>query len=383
MASVWARMAALQMVLAMTGAAGQDAAPSSHMTFQGADFPGDILINELRVPKNGEAMYTFYEALGWGGKASGYAGIQAHPRGHNYIFSIWDHKEHMAPIRAAYHGAGTRSERFGGEGTGLKSWNFELGWDTDVWYTLVARCWPVADHTFYGYWVRSGKTQVWTHLVTMDVATKDAYFRGSNDSFLEDWLETGQNLRTTHLRKGWKRKVAGAWHAFASARYSVNPWDLEPGKRSFNFAGNWNGGVARDASGEFYFMTAGGQDTKPSTTNPSTHRISRTETAPDYAPIRILTGTVSPAAPGSVKASWTIDAKALPQFSYAITAHDSAAAQGAPLVSIQANSPEARSALSTAPAGTTLHWQLHCQDILGNTATFFLQPTESPPSGQQ
>ena len=68
--------------------AGENAAPSSHMVYNDANFPGDILINEVRVPKKGEAMYTYYEALGWAGKAAGYAGIQAHPRGHNYIFSI-------------------------------------------------------------------------------------------------------------------------------------------------------------------------------------------------------------------------------------------------------------------------------------------------------
>ena len=38
-------------------------------------------------------MFTYYETLGWAGKAAGYAGIQAHPRGHNYIFSIWGHTE--------------------------------------------------------------------------------------------------------------------------------------------------------------------------------------------------------------------------------------------------------------------------------------------------
>jgi hypothetical protein len=91
----------------LSGFAGENAAPSSHMVYNDASFDGDILINEVRVPKNGEAMYTYYEALGWGGKAGGYAGIQAHPKAHNYIFSIWDHKEHTAPIKAVYHGSGT------------------------------------------------------------------------------------------------------------------------------------------------------------------------------------------------------------------------------------------------------------------------------------
>ena len=149
----------------------QNAAPSSHFVFDD-NFEGDIVINEVRVPQSGVAMYTYYEALGWRGGASGYAGIQVHPRGNNFIFSIWDHKDHAAPIKAVHRGPGTITQKFGGEGTGLKSWNFELGWEPDTWYTLVSRSWAVGDHTFYGLWARSGETKKWTDLVTMDVAAK-------------------------------------------------------------------------------------------------------------------------------------------------------------------------------------------------------------------
>ena len=63
----------------MTILFGQDSAPSSHMVFDDR-FPGDITINQVRVPKEGKARFTYYEALGWRGKAAGYAGIQDHPR---------------------------------------------------------------------------------------------------------------------------------------------------------------------------------------------------------------------------------------------------------------------------------------------------------------
>ncbi len=353
----------------VTALSGQDSAPSSHMVYQDASFPGDILINEVRVPKDGIAMYTYYEALGWSGKGGGYAGIQAHPKGHNYIFSIWDHKEHSEPIKAVYHGAGTLTENFGGEGTGLKSWNFELGWESDVWYTLVARCWPVGDHTFYGYWVRSGKSGRWTHLVTMDVAAKDAYFNGGNDSFIEDWLATGEKARTTHVRNGWKRKPDGKWHAFGSARYSVNAWDLVEGKRSFNFRTNWDGGVAKDETGEFYFMTSGGVDTKPTSENPSVHTIKRTEDKPSYGEIKLLSGTVSRAENGHIAVKWEVDPDTLPPFDFTITAHDNPEGKGEPLVTIQRTEPHAR-AFAIAPAKDLSpdkqSWFLRCRDILGN-----------------
>ena len=349
--------------------AGQDAAPSSHLVYDDASFDGDIIINEVRVPEGGEAMFTYYEALGWGGRAAGYAGIQAHPKAHNYIFSIWDHKDHRAPITAVYRGPGTLVENFGGEGTGLKSWNFELGWETGVWYTLVARCWAADDHTFYGYWVRSGKTGLWTHMVTMDVAAQDALFKGGNDSFIEDWLETGENARTTHLRNGWKRKPSGEWHAFGSARYSVNSWDLSEGKRSFNFRTNWDGGVAEDAGGKFYFMTSGGRETKPTSANPSQHSIERVETKPGYGPIEVTTAKAISGGAGKVAITWETDPKTLPQFSYEISARITPEASGEPLAKVGKIEPHGRSAQLELPDGVDVdrvQISLICRDILGN-----------------
>ena len=346
--------------------AGQNAAPSSHFVFDD-NFEGDILINEVRVPKSGVAMYTYYETLGWRGGASGYAGIQVHPRANNFIFSIWDHKEHKEPIRAEHRGPGTLTEKFGGEGTGLKSWNFELGWDPDVWYTLVSRSWAVGDHTFYGFWARSGKTKRWTHLVTMDVAAKNAFFKGGTDAFIEDWLETGKNLRTTNLRGGWKRKMNGEWHSFKAGRYSVNYWDLEPGKRSFNFKTNWDGGVARDKTGEFYFMTAGGKTTKPSVKNPSRHSIKRTVTKPAYTPLR-LAKSEARLAKRKLTVNWVVNEKTLPLFEYRLRVLNG---EGEAVAASSEVKPHARSAEISLPESViddSLKVELLCLDILGNQA---------------
>ena len=357
------KFTALLIALGFSLQAGQNAAPSSHLVFDD-NFPGDILINEVRVPKAGEAMYTYYETLGWRGRAAGYAGIQAHPKAHNYIFSIWDHKGHTAPIRAVHRGPGTLTEKFGGEGTGLKSWNFTLGWEVDTWYTLVSRCWVMGDHTYYGFWSRSGKTGQWTHLVTMDVAAKEAFFEGGTDAFIEDWLETGKNARTSHLRGGWKRRLNGQWHAFGRVRYSVNYWDLDPGKRSFNFKTNWNGGVAKDASGEYYFMTAGGKATQPTTKNPSQHAIKRTATKPGYAPLKIKSAKVK-RDENTLVVEWENDPATLPQFSYKVF-YD-----GIEPSAVSSMMPSARRAeLPIKQSGrATVH--LICEDILGNKSKVY------------
>jgi hypothetical protein len=362
------RMFAVALVACSSAAAAfaQNAAPSSHLVFDD-NFDGDIIINEVRVPKAGEAMYTYYEALGWRGRGAGYAGIQAHPKAHLYIFSIWDHKDHAAPIKAVYRGPGTETVGFGGEGTGLKSWNFELGWSTDVWYTLVARNWPVGDHTHYGFWVRAGDTKRWTHLVTMDVAAK-ASFQGGTDAFIEDWVHTGANPRTTHLRGGWKRKTDGTWFSFGSGRYSVNSWDLAPGKRSYDYRMNWNGGVQSDETGEFYFMISGGAETAPTTTNPSKFAIKRQATEPDYAEIKIRQAKVALKDAGNLSVSWDEDKTTTPPFSHHIKIFDNPSGLGKPLATASRQVPHARSAtvdvsgLKLADGPYYLH--LECVDIL-------------------
>ena len=279
---IFRKIATILVISTATALAGGDSAPSSHMVYNDANFEGDILINEVRVPKGGEAMYTYY-----------------------------------------------------------------------------------------GYWVRSGKTGEWTHMVTMDVAAKDSYLRGGNDSFIEDWLATGKELRTTHLRKGWKRKPDGEWHAFGRARYSVNSWDLTEGKRSFNFKTNWDGGVAKDATGEFYYMKSGGANTKPTAENPSTHSIKRTEGKPGYKPIRVSLAKVNAAEGGKVTVTWEIDPKGAPQFSFKLAAYATAKANGGrrELAAIEKSEPHIRSVELELPAGTdreSVALVLVCRDIFDN-----------------
>jgi hypothetical protein len=356
----------------------QNSAPSSHMVFDD-NFAGDIIINEVRVPKDGEAMYTYYEALGWRGKGAGYAGIQAHPRAHNFIFSIWDHKNHSAPIKAVHHGPGTETKGFGGEGTGLKSWNFELGWSTDVWYTLVARNWPVGAHTYYAFWVRASNTNKWTHLVTMDVGAENARFQGGTDAFIEDWLSTGVKPRVTQLRNGWKRKADGTWFPFGNGRYSVNYWDLDPGKRSYNYRTNWNGGVDKGDDGEFYFMVSGGSKTVAKAKNPSKYSIARKETQPNFGKLKIV-GAKAKVEGEKLSVTWKLDETTTPQFSYEISLYDNAKGNGKPIAIATKNVPHARSAtldISNIERTKNHRVVLHCTDIFdGSSKPMVMSITE-------
>ena len=347
----------------------QDSAPSSHMVFDDS-FDGDLIINEVRVPADGDALYTYYEALGWRGKGAGYAGIQSHPRGKNFIFSIWDHQDHTAAIRAVRHGPGTETKGFGGEGTGLKSWNFKIGWSTDVWYTLVSRCWPVDDHTYFGFWVKDGESNKWTHLVTMDVAAKGARFRGGTDAFIEDWLNTGKNQRTTHLRNGWKRKMDQSWFPFQSARYSVNSWDLENGKRSYHFRTHWNGGTKKTADTQnngYFFMTSGGKKTSPSTTNPSIHKIKRTQKQPSLGRPIIDSFSARKKSNGALDLNWHLNPMSTPPFSYQVTIRTSPKGKAKPIIVRKTEPHESRMTVQFSKADLEpILVELLCFDLFGN-----------------
>ncbi len=241
----------------------QNSALSSHFRF-GDNVEGDITISEVRVPANGLTFNTYYESLGFFGNkgnstGNGYGGIQKSldPRGDEiHIFSLWhantdpsDTANFPYPV---YLGHGTIWEYFGGEGVGLKTWNFELGWDPDVWYTHVVRTWEVGQHSYYAFFVRDGVSGYWRHLSTIGVREPKLRLTGANDAFIEDWAATGKDRREVHLRNNWRRASNGNWVFAQSGRYAPNSWDIELGRRSYNYRSNWTGGTSVDETGEYY-----------------------------------------------------------------------------------------------------------------------------------
>ena len=206
-------------------------------------------------------------------------------------------------------------------------------------------------------------------MVTMQVAAKNAYLLGGNDSFIEDWLETGKNSRTTHIRNGWKRKPTGEWHAFSQAKYSVNSWDLVKGKRSFNYKLNWDGGVAKDSTGEFYYMVSGGKETKPTTKNPSIFEIDRNFEKPQQTPIKIISAKAKRINGQKISIEWVNDTTSLPQFSYDIKVLHSTNKKKRIISHTKTTIPHLRKTEISIPKSTNsndIEIILKCKDILDN-----------------
>lgn len=235
----------------------QDSAVSSYLDIDDWIDYGDILVRTVRAPISTQTTYYCTFQFNAGQEGGGYSGIQDSPDNGQtfyYIFSLWDPSNNQK-ITAPFVGQGTKVESFGGEGTGLKSWNGELGWSVGQWYTLVLRRWDTAaKHTQYGWWVNDITGNKWTHLVTMDYPVPNVYFNGGVSSFLEDWTSTGQNVRRFELKDGFKRTKDLKWHPFIEHRHSINQGDIEPGARSYNFRDAYDAGISY---GAVYYQSGG------------------------------------------------------------------------------------------------------------------------------
>lgn len=337
---------------------GQGSAPSAHFNF-GKGEVGDISVCEVRVPEEGLVAPTYYETLGFrgnkgNGTGNGYGGIQKSDsrRGSDvHIFSIWhaidDPSDKANFPYAAHLGHGTTAEHFGGEGVGLKTWNFKLKWKPDVWYSHVVRCWDVGDDTHYGFFVSEVSTGRWLHLSTIGVREPGIRIQGANDAFIEDWKATGEKMREMHLRNVWRRDLQGDWHGARSGVYSVNSWDLEEGKRSFDFRRNWDAGIRKDGAGGYYYMRSGGKETRPTEPLKFPTRMRHSFTLgsaakkPGYAGGQVEAVTVE--RDGSeLTIGWEMAEIGLPQFGYEVALFGGAKCEGEPLLTLGAVAPGRR-----------------------------------------
>lgn len=284
----------------------------------------DVRIREVRMPSSGYTIGTYWCTLGYWttGSTSGYGGLQWTPdpaKGpNNYIYSQWNDYS-----TAAYNDPATNVTTFGGEGTGVKSINNDPlnQWEPDYWHVTADRVWNEGNTTHFGFIVKNGKTGVWKHLMTWNTPEANLKLTGSY-CFLEDWRGDGE-YRESQIRKGWDRKSdTERWEALTTYKYNINDYDIAaPGRRSYNKRTNWAGGIKSDATGEFFYMGAGG--TVSSTNNDETmYTIARAEKSPqeEYGVHRIADLKVIPFDNNSKLAvEWESDSLTVPQFIYTIS----------------------------------------------------------------
>jgi len=342
----------------------QNRAPSCWLRFQD-NLQGDILINTIRV-QSPSPTYTYYCALQWnaGIEGGGYCGIQEHTKGRNFIFLIWDPIISTEAIKASFTYSGTQIKSFGGEGTGLKSWNFDIGWETDQWYSFVTRAWDDSTHTMFGYWVFSHSNQEWYHIVTMDYPVANVRFNSSTNSFIEDWFGNGWKTREVHHRGGWKRKEEDlSWHPFINAFFNR----VSPDAGAINYIDNYDGGVVTD----YYFMKTGGTVSPVTNISGTMLFLDNSDSNPGFptGQIKELNTTVTD---NHLILDWDVEISKSPQFSYHVEIYDNPEYSGSPVIKSDQTTPHARTSnidISSLIKGNEYYIRFYIIDIFDNKST--------------
>ncbi len=341
----------------------QNRAPSLYLNYQ--DFEeGDIIINTLRV-LDPSPLYTYYCGLLWnsGLDAGGYCGMQEHPEGKNFIYSLWDPINSSSPITAVYAHPGTEISSFGGEGTGLRSLNFDIGWQENQWYSLVSRTWAIDNQsTLFGFWIYDDSGRRWSHMVTMKYPVPNLKFSTRTSSFIEDWLGNGDKSRTIHHKNGWKRTTNNyQWFAFESSHFDR----VFPDAGTINYIENYDGGVKND---EYYFMSSGGS------TNPSTNEadvlldLNNNLQNPSFL-VGEYKNLIFEHPGDEFYFEWEIEVKKSPQFSFHVKVYDNVDLLGTPVISIDRIEPQVRSLavdVSMLPDDNEYYIQFYTKDIFDN-----------------
>lgn len=315
----------------------QNRAPSVYLDYK--DFyEGDIIINTLRVASP-SPLYTYYNAMCFGGgvDGGGYCGMQNSPQGPNFIYSLWDPTTVHEAIRAEYIGEETNIANFGGEGTGLRSLNYKVGWLPNQWYTFVTRVWNLNDHSYYGFWVFDQTNNSWHHLVTMNYPVKNLKFTSRTSAFIEDWMGNGSSVREIHRKEGWRRKLNSQWFALNQATIAR----ISPDDGCANFIENYDGGVINN---EYFFIKSGGSNTHPVTNiSGTTINVSNNNTSPNFKSGEITNLTFKRNI-DSLEINWAVNNSKSPQFSYTVELYNNSSFNGTPITSYSEIKPQARQA---------------------------------------
>jgi hypothetical protein len=325
--------------------------------------PADILVNSVQVPR-APTVGTYYEVLGWdfGLEGAGYTGIQwtreRNPSGGPaFIFSLWDPVSSHVPIATDYLDPGTETRAFGGEGTGLNSMNWTLGWQPDRWYTAVVRRWSCqGTSTCFGHWVYKHTEQQWTHNITMVYPVANTLLGTSAYSFVEDFGANGL-YRSARFRDAWARTAAG-WVALNRPYFTAGISASMPNEYNAFLAD----GVFNLEAGSGVTLTQ-----QPDTYLPAVAMAS----APEFPPAVIATLNASLNANGtSATVNWAIGREAAPQFAYRVRVFG----LGETVVRHEASAilPQGRSLTVPLAAGNSWRIELQVTDVFDRTSTEYV-----------
>lgn len=350
-------------------------APATFLGFRASPSSGSsaVDIQMLRMRVTATTPSTYFEAFGWdaGEPGGGYAGIQdastgggycgtGPDTGYIYIFSLWDAPSGEQSFVVYTNPTGTTC-RFGGEGTGVHYLNYAMPWRVGSWYQLVVRAWNYGASTYYALWSYDESANVWTDHATLGYPATGVFMDGTPGAFLEDFGETGQNIRAGEYNEAWLRAVSKQWVGLGYAVFAVNT-------SATNNGPYYNSFDAGTREGAFYMQCGG--DTTPSAQPGALFSLPEASAVPSLSVGTTLSAGASySVATGQLIVSWSSDPKSSPQFGYEVDVFDNSSLSGSPVFSQSDVAPDVRSiSTNIALTGTTYFVRIVTTDIFDHPA---------------
>ena len=246
----------------------------------------DWCYHEVMMPKESDITGTYVMSMGL---MNGYMGIQmnGYENGksrHDIIFSIWDKgstdRDPNLPdnLRAKLVDKNEKAvnERFGNEGTGMKSFMAGHFWECGTFVQFITNCrkevatfvdqdgqTKTQENTLVSAWFNAQDGRGWQYISTLRMPAQHKRF-DSWYSFLENYnWSSGQKQRKGYYRNGYGCDGSGKWYHFN--RINASHTDGERDKEGNEIVGkryDYGFGPSEECVGpngeKAFFMTTGG-----------------------------------------------------------------------------------------------------------------------------
>jgi hypothetical protein len=199
-----------------------------HLRWKAPD--GVAFYNEMTVRESVPGSY--FMACGF---SRGYFGIQELPGTSKRvaIFSVWDpgaqHDMQADPdavpaerrVKVAGSGPGVRVDRFGNEGTGVRTM-LDFPWQRGETVRFFVGASAGTTGTVYSAWIQRAGTGKWLHMASLETHTDGVLLRNYY-SFIEDFRRDGtsrEQARRAEYGNGWVQAGDGAWAPLLEAKFT-------------------------------------------------------------------------------------------------------------------------------------------------------------------
>lgn len=229
-------------------------APATHLSYPlPDDTEAECFYTEIKVPKDAQAMHSYYMTNGFNG---GYMGIQINsPTERRVLFSIWSAYKTDDPrqipadftVKLVRKGEEVHGGEFGNEGSGGQTF-LRYNWKADTIYKLLVKAKAAGDHTIYTGYFFAPEQGKWKLIGQWDKPKTGGHLLHGLYSFVENFGEDGEEYFKAMYGNQWVRLTDGKWVELNKAKFSTT---ADPVKHPrFDYGGG--------AAGNWFYMFSGG-----------------------------------------------------------------------------------------------------------------------------